>query len=244
LLPTELGRTVNKLLVENFPDIFGVKFTARMEEELDRVETGENQWVEVLHGFYQPFSKVLEEANKKKAHLKSSLQQATEEACERCGHKMVVKWGRNGRFLACSDFPQCRYTKPLPGEAPQVATDEICERCGSPMVIKTGRFGRFLACSKYPQCHNTRPVRIGVRCPREECSGHLVERKTKSGRLFYGCSEYPNCTFASWNKPVDLTCSHCGAKPLVERKTKDGGKILHCLQCKEQVSPVEVEGDT
>ncbi len=243
LLPNELGRTVNRLLVENFPDIFGVKFTASMEEELDRVETGENQWVEVLDDFYQPFSKVLEKANSRKARLKSSLQKPTEEVCQLCGHRMVVKWGRNGRFLACSNFPKCRNTKPLPGEDLHLVSDELCERCGSQMVIKTGRFGRFLACSKYPQCRNTRAVRIGVRCPREGCSGHLVERKTKSGRLFYGCSEYPKCTFASWNKPVDLTCPHCGTQPLVEKKSRDGGKILRCLQCKKEMSPEEAEGD-
>jgi len=241
--PTDLGRTVNKLLVQNFPDIFGVKFTAKMEEELDRVETGEYKWVEVLDDFYQPFSRVLEEANKKKADLKSSLQEPTDQICEKCGGEMVVKWGRNGRFLACSNFPQCRNTKPMPGEEPEVATSEVCDRCGSLMVVKTGRFGRFLACSKYPTCRNTKPLRIGVRCPQEGCEGHLIERKTKSGKLFYGCSQYPACTFASWQKPVDRVCPHCGARPLVERQTKAKGKFYHCLKCGEESSPEEVEGE-
>ncbi len=242
LTPTSLGRTVNKLLVENFPDIFGVKFTAKMEEKLDRVGMGEYRWVEVLDDFYGSFSKVLEEANKRKADLKSALQQPTNEVCEKCGGKMVVKWGRNGQFLACSSFPNCRNTKPLPGEEAQETTDEICEKCSSPMVIKTGRFGRFLACSKYPTCRNTRPLSIGISCPREGCPGNLVERKTKSGRLFFGCSEYPKCDFASWDKPVDLPCPHCGAKPLVEKQTKARGNFYRCLACKQEMSPEEVEG--
>jgi DNA topoisomerase-1 len=242
LMPTDLGKTVSKLLVQNFPDIFGVKFTAQMEEELDRVEMGEYQWVEVLDDFYQPFSRVLEEANRKKADLKSSLQESTDEKCQKCGGTMVVKWGRNGRFMACDNFPKCRNTKPLPGEEPEVATDEVCDRCGSPMVIKTGRFGRFLACSNYPQCRNTKPLRIGVRCFQENCPGHVVERKTKSGRLFYGCSQYPACAFASWDKPVDLACPQCGARPMVEKQTKAKGKFYRCRQCKGEASPEEVEG--
>jgi len=242
LVPTDLGRTVSKLLVQNFPTIFGVKFTAQMEEELDRVETGEYQWVQVLDDFYRPFSRVLEEANRKKADLKSSLQEPTGLKCDKCGGDMVVKWGRNGRFMACSNFPRCRNTKPLPGEEPEMTTEEVCQLCGSDMVIKTGRFGRFLACSNYPECRNTKPLGIGVRCPQENCGGHLVERKTKSGRLFYGCSQYPDCTFATWDKPVDLACPHCAARPLVEKETKAKGKFYRCLQCKGEVSPEEVEG--
>jgi DNA topoisomerase-1 len=244
LSPTDLGKTVSKLLVDNFPDIFGVEFTAKMEEELDRVGTGEYRWVDVLDDFYQPFSRDLEEANKKKADLKNALQQPTDQVCEKCGGAMVIKWGRNGQFLACSNFPKCRNTKPLPGQEAENTTDEVCEKCESPMVVKSGRFGRFLACSKYPECKNTKPLRIGVKCPREDCQGHIVERKTKSGRLFYGCSEYPKCSFASWEKPVDLACPHCGAKPLVEKQTKAKGKFYRCLQCKQEASPEEVEGSS
>jgi DNA topoisomerase-1 len=244
LKPTDLGKTVNTLLVDNFPDVFEVDFTAKMEEELDRVETGEYQWQRVVSDFYGPFQRDLEQANSKKADLKNALQEETDVVCEKCGGTMVIKWGRNGRFLACSNFPKCRNTKPLPGQEAAQQTDQVCEKCGAPMLIKTGRFGRFLACSNYPECRNTKPLRIGIRCPREDCPGHLIERKTKRGRLFYGCSEYPKCTFATWDKPVDKACPHCGAKPLVEKHTKAKGTFYRCLSCKGEVSPEEVEDDS
>jgi len=244
LKPTDLGKTVNTLLVDNFPDVFQVDFTAKMEEELDRVETGEYQWQRVVDDFYGPFQRDLEEANSKKADLKNALQKETDVVCEKCGGAMVIKWGRNGRFLACSNFPKCRNTKPLPGQEAEQKTDQVCDRCGAPMVIKTGRFGRFLACSNYPQCRNTKPLRIGIRCPRENCPGHLIERKTKRGRLFYGCSEYPKCNFATWDKPIDKICPHCGAKPMVEKRTKAKGTFYRCLSCKGEVSPEEVEDDS
>jgi DNA topoisomerase-1 len=241
LKPTDLGKTVNRLLVENFPDVFQVDFTAKMEEELDRVETGEYEWQRVVGDFYGPFQRDLEVANSKKADLKNALQQETDIVCEKCGGTMVIKWGRNGRFLACSNFPECRNTKPLPGEEAQQETNQVCDRCGAPMVVKSGRFGRFLACSNYPECRNTKPLRIGVRCPREGCPGHLIERKTKTGRIFYGCSEYPTCRFATWDKPIDRACPHCGAKPLVEKHTKAKGTFYRCLSCQGEVSPEEVE---
>ena len=243
LQPTDLGKTVNGLLVDNFPDVFQVDFTARMEEELDRVETGEYEWQQVVDDFYGPFQRDLEEANSKKADLKSALQKETDIVCDKCGGAMVIKWGRNGRFLACSNYPQCRNTKPLPGEELAQETDQVCDLCGAPMVVKTGRFGRFLACSNYPECRSTKPLRIGVRCPREDCPGHLIERKTKTGRIFYGCSEYPKCQFATWNKPVDKACPQCGAKPMVEKQTKAKGTFYQCLSCKGEVSPEEVEDD-
>jgi len=244
LKPTDLGKTVNTLLVENFPDVFQVDFTAKMEEELDRVEAGEYRWQRVVGDFYGPFQRDLEEANSKKADLKNALQESTDIVCEKCGGPMVIKWGRNGRFLACSNFPKCRNTKPLPGQEAEQKTDQVCDRCGAPMVIKTGRFGRFLACSNYPECRNTQPLRIGIRCPREDCPGHLIERKTKRGRLFYGCSEYPKCTFATWDKPVDKACPQCGATPLVEKQTKAKGIFYRCLSCNGEVSPEEAEDDS
>jgi DNA topoisomerase-1 len=241
LMPTDLGRTVNKLLVENFPDVFQVAFTAKMEEELDRIETGEYQWSKVVGDFYTPFHQDLEEANKKKSDLKNALQQPTDIVCEKCGGAMIVKWGRNGQFLACSNYPTCRNTKPLPGQEEAQETGEVCEKCGSPMVVKTGRFGRFMACSNYPECKNTKPLRIGVRCPTEGCDGHLIERKTKTGRLFYGCSNYPECKFATWEKPIDKACSLCGARPLVVKQTRAKGTFYRCLSCKGEMSPEEVE---
>jgi len=229
--PTELGKTVNKILIENFPSLFDVEFTAQMEENLDRIEAGKDEWVEVLKGFYGPFQKMVEEAEGRKAQLKSGLIQETGVICEKCGRKMIIKWGRNGRFLACSGFPKCTYTKPLQEEE----TRERCELCGAKMVVKSGRYGKFLACSNYPQCKFTKPLSTGVNCPRQGCDGYLVARRSKRGNTFYGCSRYPKCDFAIWNKPVAQRCPHCGGPYLVE-KTKKGEPYLYCPTCRKEVS--------
>jgi len=237
LFPTELGKTVNRILVENFPELFDVGFTAEMEEELDRIEEGKDNWVEVLKDFYTPFKSILEEAEKKRKEIKSTLQEKTEETCEKCGSPMVIKWGRHGRFLACSAFPECRNTKPLNNEKNHL-TEEKCELCGSPMVLKNGRFGKFLACSRYPECKNTKPYSLGIPCPKG-CGGFIVEKKSKRGRIFYGCSNYPKCDFAAWDKPVKENCPQCGANFMVLKETKKKGEYLLCLKCKYEKSVAE-----
>lgn len=234
---TELGQTVNRLLVLNFPHIFDVTFTAKMEEDLDRIESGANDWVDVVDEFYVPFRQALDQANEKRHELKQSTMEMTDTTCEQCGLKMVIKWGRNGRFMACSGFPQCRNTKPIEnGEAPQV-TDEVCEQCGAKMVVRSGRFGRFLSCSAYPKCNFTKPISIGVACPEEGCSGFLTERRTKKGRTFYGCSRYPDCSFALWERPVNQKCSLCEHPYLVVKRSKDRGEFLRCPKCKGEFEP-------
>jgi DNA topoisomerase-1 len=144
---------------------------------------------------------------------------------------MVVKTGRYGKFLACSAYPECKNTKQIGQDkkAPDEPTDEICENCGSPMVIKTGRFGRFLACSKYPECKTARPLSIGVDCPKPDCDGYIAEKRSKRGRVFYGCSNYPKCQFVLWNKPVPKKCPECGAPFLVEKTSKTKGEYLACI---------------
>jgi DNA topoisomerase-1 len=237
LFPTELGKTVNRILVENFPDIFEVKFTAGMEEELDKIEEGKEQWVKVLEDFYQPFQTNLEEVEGKKKHIRELTQQKTDETCEKCGSPMIIRWGRNGKFLACSGFPQCKNTKPLPGdENGTVLVDEKCEKCGAPMMIKVSRYGRFLSCSRYPDCKHTRSISTGVRCPQEGCGGSLVERKTRRGKTFFGCSKYPQCKFATWDRPVSRTCPECGAEFLLEKSSKAKGRYLKCFRCDYQES--------
>jgi DNA topoisomerase-1 len=237
LFPTELGKTVNRILVENFPELFDVGFTAEMEEELDRIEEGEDDWVKVLKDFYTSFKSILEEAEKKRKEIKSTIQEKTEEICEKCGSPMVIKWGRHGRFLACSAFPECRNTKPLNNEKNHL-TEEKCDLCGSPMVLKNGKFGKFLACSKYPECKNTRPYSLGIPCPKG-CGGFIVEKKSKRGKIFYGCSSYPKCDFAAWDKPVKENCPQCGANFMVLKETKKKGEYLLCLKCKYEKSVAE-----
>lgn len=232
LTPTELGTTVNRILVENFPEIFNVGFTAEMEEELDKIEEGEMKWTEVLNDFYEPFSSILSKVSKNSKQIKKSQQEETEEKCEKCGSPMVIKWGRNGRFLACSNYPACRNAKPLNHkEEKELLNGAKCEKCGAQLVIKTGRFGRFLACSNYPKCKNTKPLTLGIPCPGKGCSGEIVEKRTKRGRIFYGCSRYPQCKFSSWDKPVAEKCPHCGAFFLVEKQSKAKGDYLKCLSC-------------
>ncbi|MGB2770227.1 MAG: type I DNA topoisomerase [Candidatus Zixiibacteriota bacterium] len=243
LFATELGRTVNQILIRSFPDVFEVKFTASMEEELDKIEEGKEKWVKVLKDFYVPFKLNLEKVENDKKSIQKLTQQKTDEVCEKCGSPMIIRWGRNGKFLACSGFPKCKNTKPLPGdENGMLLSDEKCEVCGASMMIKMSRYGKFLSCSKYPECKFTRPFSIGVSCPEEGCDGSLIERRTKRGRIFFGCSSYPKCKFATWDKPVNQPCPECDAKFLVEKSSKAKGEYLKCVKCgHEQVQPLSAE---
>jgi DNA topoisomerase I len=230
--PTELGEVVNDLLVERFPELIDIGFTAKMERELDLVEEGKMKWVRVVKDFHKPFNRDLIEATKTLNKIKPA-DILTEMTCEECGMKMVIRWGRHGRFLACSGYPACRNSKPIEGkgkdEKPQV-TEEKCELCSSPMVLKSGRFGKFLACSGYPACKNTRPLSTGVHCPTD--GGDIVERRTKKGKTFWSCSNYPNCTFASWNRPVPQKCPRCGNGFLFEKRDR-AGRLIHFCHNKE-----------
>jgi DNA topoisomerase I len=234
---TELGEVVNELLVQSFPDLFNVEFTAKMEDELDEIEEGSRGWVESVREFYGPFERALLTAQKGMRNVKRE-ETPTDIVCDKCGKMMVIKWGRNGRFLACPGYPECRNTRELPekeaanggqpsAQAEPEPTGETCEKCGSPLVIKTGRFGRFIACSNYPKCKTTKPISLGVDCP-TGCGGYLNERRTKRGKPFYGCSNYPKCDFATWNRPVPRKCPECGSPYLEEKYTKKEGAIIVC----------------
>ncbi|GAB4388875.1 MAG: type I DNA topoisomerase [Thermodesulfovibrionales bacterium] len=248
-VPTELGMVVNDYLVERFPELLDIGFTARMEDELDRIETGKFDWREVVSDFYRPFSKDLTEASKTVGKVKPE-DIPTDAVCEKCGSPMVIRWGRHGRFLACSAYPKCKNAKPLEEDRrkaaePPTPTGEVCDKCGSPMVLKSGRFGKFLACSRYPECKNTRPLPTGVKCP--ECGGDIIERRTRQGKPFWSCSNYPKCKFALWQRPVPEKCPRCGAGFLVMRKEKSGQLVKACAQkeCgfKEEASQGPGEGE-
>jgi len=233
--PTDLGIVVNDFLVERFSELLDVDFTAKMENDLDHIEEGKIKWVKVVKNFYNPFSHDLAEVEKTKGKIKPK-DIPTDEICEKCGLPMVIRWGRHGRFLACSGFPQCKNTKPLPAKSadqtgldtekiPQV-TEEKCDKCGSAMVIKTGRYGKFLACSRYPECKSTRPLSTGLKCPQD--GGDIVERGSKRGKPFWSCSNYPACRFVLWYKPIHLKCPQCGAGFLIEKRDKAGKLIHYC----------------
>jgi len=231
LTPTDLGMTVSDLLVERFNDIFEVPFTALMERGLDRVESGEEEWHELVRRFYGPFSKDLEKAEADRESLKKNLAVETEIPCERCGRKLVRKFGRHGPFLACPGYPECKFTRPVEDqEAPQ-QLDEKCTQCEAPLVVRSGRFGRFIACSRYPECKYTRPIGLGIPCPEPNCGGELVERRSRRGKSFYGCNRYPDCKFATWDRPVARPCEQCGAAFLVQKTSKKKGDYLRCLSC-------------
>jgi len=228
LRPTDLGFVVNDLLVEHFPEFVDEGFTAEMEEELDEIASGERSWEPVVEQFYRPLERALDAAKEA-----TPQREMTDEKCDKCGRPMVVRWGRRGRFLACSGFPECRNSRPLEGEEePQPEpTDEKCDECGAPMVIRRGRFGRFLACTRYPECKGRRPLltKVGVGCPR--CGGDLVERRSRKGRVFYGCANYPKCDFVVWSRPLAQACPQCGGLLTAERQQEGGEPRARCSSC-------------
>lgn len=194
LFPTELGVIVNDLLVVNFHEIFEVKFTSTMEDNLDKIEEGKTDWVNVLKEFYKPFESELEKASVNMENVKKKMEIEVEQICEKCGRKMVIKYGRHGKFLACPGFPECKNAKP------------IKENLGT----------------------------TGIKCP--VCSsGEIVPRRTRKGKVFYGCNKYPDCKFSSWNKPLDEKCPKCNF-PFVEKTTKSKGTELICTNpsCKNE----------
>ncbi len=243
--PTGLGETVEKLMVGKFPEIFNVEFTARMEEELDRIEEQGMDWQQVLYDFYGPFTKALEavdiNALVAEAHGLSPEALAAEK-CPKCGSAIELRTGRFGPYLACVKYKDtCDWVKSLKKDkVPDRPTDEKCHLCNSPMVIKTGRFGEFLACTTYPECKGTRSIPMGLKCPKCDV-GDLTERRTKRGKSFYGCMRYPDCDFSTWNQPVIETCPECKWVGMEKRKSKAEGESRVCLKCGHKVIVAEPE---
>jgi DNA topoisomerase-1 len=300
--PTELGLLVNDLMVTSFGDIVQVGYTARMEEELDRIEVGDLDWIDALREFQTKFEADLKVARENMRDVKREAI-PTDQVCDKCGKPMVLKWGRFGQFVACSGYPECKNTREVNGTReidtsdratlaaaaktakakaapdPLEAEAAPCDKCGKPMVLRRGRFGRFLACSGYPDCKTTRRVTVSKdgkseaksdvlldeTCPRcasrlalkqgrygefTACSsyprcryvkmketdvtcpqcgkGKIVERRSRRGKVFFGCAAYPDCDFVLWRRPVDKPCPDCGRSYLVERTTKRFGRQLVC----------------
>ncbi len=282
--PSEIGEVVLDLLVGSFQELFDYEYTARMEDHLDRIESGRESWKETIGEFYRNFSGRLATAAVEMRDIKTEAVE-TDEVCDKCGSMMVIKWGKFGRFLACSAYPNCKNTRQIAatgteggGEGPRPEEIE-CEKCGKPMVLKRGRFGEFMACSGYPECRNTKKIvksadqftvkqdvlldetcpvcghrlaqkhgrfgeytacsdypdckyiklkSTGVLCGRAGCAGEIVERKSRRGKTFYGCSLYPECDFVLWNKPLAEPCPLCGAPFTLTKTTKRTGTIRFC----------------
>jgi len=232
LAPTKLGYLVSDLLLEHFPKFMTTKFTADMESQLDQIEFGETEWVKTLQSFYTPFKLNLDEAEKK---IGDSEVEETDEICDKCSQPMIVKWGRFGKFMACSGYPDCKNTKQISKEgsdgkavSESTAVEGTCEKCQSSLVLKVGRFGKFIACSNYPDCKFTKPIDLGIKCPKDDCKGKIAARRSKKGRMFYGCTAYPNCDFVSWDKPVPEPCPKCNNAYTVEKWKKDEGTSIIC----------------
>jgi len=243
--PTELGETVEKIMIGKFPEIFNVEFTSGMETELDRVEEGELGWQRVLQDFYGPFNKALGAVDMNALVTDAyglSAEDIAKERCPKCGSPVELRTGRFGPYLACVKYKDtCDYVKSLKkARTPDRPTDEKCHLCGSPMVIKTGRFGEFLACTTYPACKGTRAIPMGIKCPKCDI-GDLAERRTKRGKSFWGCVRYPACDFSTWNRPVPDTCPNCGFVGMEKKVSKAEGETRTCLKCKHKIVLAEPE---
>jgi DNA topoisomerase-1 len=240
--PTPLGEKVWKVMQRVFPDTFEVGFTAQMEEQLDKVEEGDAGWQAVLADFWSPFARQLDAVDVdsliRAVHDLSALET---EKCPNCGGPLELRSGRFGPYIACSKYPECKFSKPVGRDrVPDKPTDEICRECGAPMVIKTGRYGEFLACTRYPKCTHTRPVPLGIKCPK--CAiGDLAERRTARGRNFFGCLRYPECDYSVWNRPVAVTCPSCGFLGMEEKRTKTMGASRKCLKCGHEMQLEEAQ---
>jgi len=229
--PKEIALLVNDLLVKNFSDIVDYDFTAKMEDDLDEIAEGKKEWQPIIKEFYKPFKENLMEKYKE-VKKEDVIKEETDEVCDICGAKMLVRMSKYGKFLACSGFPNCRFTKPLEGEEPKEEvkeSEEKCEKCGEMMLIKRGKYGQFLGCSAYPKCKNMKPINddTGVRCPKN-CGGDIVARRTKRGRVFFGCSSYPKCNFALWSKPTGAKCDKCGELMVADAKAGEKCSNKEC----------------
>jgi DNA topoisomerase I len=252
LRPSELGFLITELLVDAFPDILNVEFTAGMEAELDQIEEGKEKWLEAMRRFYAPFARDLEHAEERMRDVKRTGQ-PTDIPCASCGANMIIKWGRSGEFLACPNYPKCKNTKNFTRDGDGTikiqeaeVIDEKCENCGRPMQVRFGRYGKFLGCSGYPECKTVRslvkPVPTGVACP--DCGqGEIMEKRSRGGKIFYSCNRYPQCKFATWERPVPEPCPACNAPFVVEKTTKRYGTVRRCLSegCKYQETVAEAE---
>ena len=252
--PTDVGRIVNKFLTEHFTKYVDYDFTANLEDELDAVSRGEKDWIPLMGDFWKPFSTLIHD-KEESVQRKDVTQEAIEEKCPECGSQLSIRLGRNGRFIGCTNYPTCSYTRNLnddtASEEPEVVEGRSCPKCEAPLVIKAGPYGKFIGCSAYPKCRHIEPLEkpsdTGVECP--QCKkGNILKRKSRSGKIFYSCSEYPKCDYALWNAPIKESCPDCHWPILTVKETKRRGVEKICPQkaCKYATpyegDPADVDG--
>ena len=235
--PTDVGRIVNKFLTEYFSKYVDYEFTAKLEDELDAISRGEQDWLPLLASFWSPFKNQIDdtEANVSRQDV---THEALDEQCPKCSKPLSIRLGRRGRFIGCNGFPECDYTRSLEEDAesaaePEVVEGRTCPKCDSELIIRTGRYGKFIGCSAYPNCKHIEPLEkpkdTGVECP--ECNkGTMVSRKSRYGKLFYSCSCYPECKYAVWNEPIKEPCPNCDWPILTLKTTKRKGTEKVCPQ--------------
>ncbi|MGH8534545.1 MAG: DNA topoisomerase, partial [Gammaproteobacteria bacterium] len=233
--PTDVGRIVSRFLTEHFTDYVDYGFTARLEDELDAVSRGEKEWTPVLERFWTPF-KGLVDNKAETVTRRDATQKLLEEQCPRCGKPLATRLGRRGSFVGCTGYPDCDYTRSVDGQGQatpvaQVVADRHCPECGSSLLLREGRYGKFIGCGSYPKCRYIeavdKPADTGVTCP--ECrSGHLVQRRSKRGKVFYSCSTYPSCRYAIWNEPLSQPCPKCHWAVTMTKTTKREGALRVC----------------
>ncbi len=232
----ELGMAVNKFLVGSFDSFFNTDFTSGMESDLDDISEGKLDWKKFLAVYYKEMHKLMDKVDTTKA--KAALVKSTRKKCPECGKFLVIKWGRNGQFLTCSDYPKCKFSANfcindkgrIEIEKPEVL-EEKCPKCGKDLMIKKGRFGEFIACVGYPDCKFSKPLTLGVKCPL--CGkGEIAQKMSKRG-IFYGCTQYPECKFATNNKLVPIACPECG-NPYMEIRNIKGKQVKVCPKCGQE----------
>ncbi|WP_150046287.1 MULTISPECIES: type I DNA topoisomerase [Methylomonas] len=254
--PTDVGRIVNKFLTEHFTKYVDYGFTADLEDELDAVARGEKDWVPLMNAFWQPFNQLIGEKDET-VQRKDVTQEHIDEKCPECASPLSIRLGRNGRFIGCTNYPACSYTRNLGDDNPGVGAENevvegrVCPKCTSPLVIKSGRYGKFIGCSAYPKCKHIEPLEkpqdTEVECP--QCGkGSILKRKARSGKIFYSCSEYPKCDYALWDAPIKESCPACQWPILTLKTTKRRGTEKVCPQkdCKYATpyegDPADVDG--
>ena len=234
--PTDVGRVVNKFLTEHFTQYVDYNFTANLEDELDAISRGEKEWIPLMRDFWTPF-KALVVDKEASVQRKDVTQEAMDEKCPKCEKPLSIRLGRRGRFIGCTAFPECDYTRNLgeDGEStePEKVEGRSCPECESDLIIRHGRYGKFIGCSNYPKCKHIEPIEqpadTEVECP--ECKqGTILQRKSRYGKIFFSCSRYPDCSYAIWNKPVARPCPDCGWPILSLKTTKRRGTELVCPQ--------------
>ena len=246
--PTDVGRIVSKFLTNHFTRYVDYNFTARLEDELDEVSRGEKEWVPLMKEFWYPFKELVKDKEESVSRAEVTTE-ALDEDCPKCGKKLNIRLGRRGRFVGCSGFPDCDYTRNLDENSedaePQIVEGRLCPECNSQLIIRSGRYGKFIGCSAYPECKFIEPLEkptdTGVSCPK--CNkGSMLKRKSRRGKIFYSCSTYPDCDYAVWNEPVEGPCPDCNWPILTIKTTKKRGTERVCPQqeCKF-VEPYELE---